>query len=486
MTVRRILQLIMISVLSLLWLAPVVNAQSTIVSSGQAIFGESQAYDVLLRGNGQAVVNARLTVTNTNDYPLTTVMYSFDGASLTDFAAYQEVSSNLCQPIPLSSSGTGAVGSGAVSSQSSSGISSTACIAPNAPTPTYYPYYGTSYKKAKVELSSNSVVITLAAPIAVGQSQTVIIGYIASGYIKSHLGAYNFNFQTLKSVDRTGQLSVAVSVDQNYLLSGANSKVNYQPAVATSAVSSLQSGLAPDSATTAYIQGIGNQGQIVKTASQLAPGESFSVKGTFATNWWLLHGTGLLQLLICLLIVMFGVYLYIRRQSRRPLVAKPTVATTLHWKQNLPLAAVVNRFGEYFRQRRIRPMFIGWLCVLLNTVIATGAGWLIYLARNASYNGDSFTSVWWYPVLMVLAVTTAGLALVLVTFGLPVWYGYKQGLKGVIKILLHELMLSIGLVIVLVITVAISNSSSTATYNIGGVCTSGLCTTTSSPPMIRN
>lgn len=500
----KFLRLTLVGLLFSILLSPMlVNAQSEVPNGQQLIFGQAQAYDVLMRGNGEAVVNTRLTITNTDDASLSTLKYQISGARLSEATAFQEVEQTQCF------AGT------AVDLNQPPDIKR--CInpqkQPDEPYNYSYPYSQKIYKKATVTIRGQDVTIRLPNPVTSNQSATIIFVYAASGYVKHSLGSNQFTFQTLKSDSRTSSVTVAISVDEGYQLAHANSKVNYQTlATGKNLSSELASGanLSSDSNNkiSSYIQGIGNSGQIIKNASQLSAHESLTVKGTYAVSWWRLHIIGLLECLALLVALLGATVWYVIRKQRRnrgkptssgpPKITSGTdanniatttndndnghikpeeVTNTMHWWHSLPFAGLVRRICRRFAERRVRPLFVGMLCaVLIVLLLAAGflVAWLISFASDyATYN----TSIWSFLSGLV-AMLVGVLLFVVIGFGLPILYGHTKGIKTIIKIMAYEALFFLILLIVFTCLSFMYRSSATSyppDYRCGGGLYEGAC-----------
>ncbi len=112
----------------------------------------------------------------------------------------------------------------------------------------------------------------------------------------------------------------------------------------------------------------------------------------------------------------------------------------------------------YFRERRLRPIFFGWLCGFLTLLAATAGTGLIWLTNYVSNypNGYVDFSVIYYGALM-LAVVVLILMFLVTTLGLPILYGHINGMKQIIKIIIHELIfLTVILAVLFMLSVKFS------------------------------
>src|SRR4249920_2212292 len=103
-------------------LALLLPATAAAVSS-DLLFGQQHSYTVTMRGNGEAVVLARLSFTNTGDQPQKTFSFQIPGSSEpSELIGFQQESPLTCNrygtPTPLSSqnSSSGSSGTGVAKS----------------------------------------------------------------------------------------------------------------------------------------------------------------------------------------------------------------------------------------------------------------------------------------------------------------------------------------------------------------------------------
>jgi hypothetical protein len=153
--------------------------------------------------------------------------------------------------------------------------------------PDYYGYYWSKakYQKAESDYSGDTLTLTLPQPIAANKSGSFFIYYRTLGYAEKNLfGAYKFTFETLQVEDDIRNLTVGISTDSDLVLRGATGEVNYRFEDASSSLKAV-GGVAPaeSSAIDTFYNQIG-YGSLIKTASSLAPWESYTVTSSFAEN----------------------------------------------------------------------------------------------------------------------------------------------------------------------------------------------------------
>ncbi|MGZ6005769.1 MAG: hypothetical protein ACXWLH_06545, partial [Candidatus Saccharimonadales bacterium] len=443
---QKVLRLIRTASAALLIL-PVVSvsnaAASDCLSCGDtsSLFGQTQAYDVLLRGNGEAVVNARIDLTNNDSPSISKLSYNIVKGQLEEVTAYQEIT---CTDLPIIRPANSAAkttipspaGTSASAADTTNYATSTTIpecypsmeehplnntTVPSASQPLYYYPSGYTYKKIEVSKSGNTLDLKLPESVKKSKDATIVMLYSLSGVSDKSLGAYHYDFKTLKSPSPVSDVTVAVSVDENYVLNDSSkSKVNYRSATSSTELkSSLSAGVSQgaNSAADQYVNNIGTTGDNTKHASSLAPNETFTVSGKFATSAWILNWPRtLIKIIIALLLIAALVYWY-RRNKRQlygekynlkqeDITAEPQKETPAsnkdpepaksavesesvteeyvpqpvsRWSNSgfinvkaLPFYHLAITITRHFRERRVRPMFMAWLCGILGLALISG------------------------------------------------------------------------------------------------------------------
>lgn len=467
------------------------------------MFGQTQAYDVLLRGNSEAVVTARVTLTNANSEALTKLSYTLASGKLGTVRAFQQLN---CQALPiLDPTGVSTGSVGAPSPISVPGVATTNSYAQNTAIPEcypslvehplyapttgqnsaylktqplyYYPSSDLSYKKVTLSSTGTAMVLTLPQALEKGDSTTVLINYTVSGLVHKKLGVYNYEFKTLKTDDQVSDVTVAVSVDENYKLADvAADKVNYRPTAPSSGVSAqLQSGVASSGVsatdTTNYLSSIGGNGNIVKHATQLAPKETFTVAGRYASSTFLLNWprTVLRWGIAILLLGGLIAWYFIRRRKianavpsnaavsgpnseAQPFVTLEGQAQVFDYSRSiapepaknrlinlraLPFYGLGVRLARKIQERRLRPLFFAWLCalptaLLLGLVLWLYSSGLAYTNSSSAYSSQSGVFM---AVVSICLTLVAFLLVLLLCVGLPILYA--RSFKVALRIVFH-------------------------------------------------
>jgi hypothetical protein len=490
------------------------------------LFGQTQAYDVLIRGDGEAAVNARITLSNNNTKPLSKLDYSVISGQLGDVTAYQQV---LCSDLPVlepansagstTSSPTNTLSPATAPAGTVATTDVPECYAaltehpldssspnqPNAPgaqLPYYYPSSNYTYKKVSVSKTGNSFSLTLPQAVKNNKSTTIVMVYNVTSVAHKSLGVFHYTFKTLKSGLSVSDVTVAISVDENYQLAdAANGNVNYHPVASSNAVSSsLQAGTAQaaNGAASAdvsnYVSSIGGNGSVTKHASSLAPQETFIVAGRFASSSFLLNWPRtVLRWVIAITIVAALIFWYLRQRRRLQRWASddqtPQDADTTVYSESTPsislralpfynLGTIIKR---HLQERRIRPMFFAWLCGILSIGILAGV-LLAYSALSEptnTYNSTLGTGGnLLLPGLYIGLGALAFLGFLFFSIGLPILYtgSFRRAMHIFLHLIIFYIVVGIALV---TLAVRLANNSPVnpnpdVCPNYGGA-VSGLC-----------
>ena len=497
---------------------PVLASQAaSAYTTDTLMVGQSHYYDVQLRGDGSAVVNARLEVANSEDDAKQEYRYSAESGTLSDILAFQEIQCAglppyVPAPTPEDSTDDTTTVEPVVPQRINGEDTVTTTEFPecypesNKYTDTtgssrdeiiyYQPAYKTFYKKITVKQADNSFTLTLPKELASGDSTTIVLVYNLAGVAEKKLGVYEYDYKTLNTSERVTSSKVAISVDNDYVLEGsADDKVNYKSPNSVDIAESLNKGSnlsVSDSSVSSYVGTIGNNGTVTKSATNLAPQETLNVTGRYATSSFLLHWPRtVLRIVLGILLVIAFITWYRRRRKQlqkkqwaqlpttesaaSTATATPTEAVAGGAKKAVvepmpataPVAparpSVINinvqalPFYEYFRARRLSSAAFGWLCALIAGVFIGGIIWGIAALEDMAYVGYSGS----YTLLAVvgtLSLCAAGiLGFLLITVGLP--FLYAPTFKSALKVITHIVLTFI--VVALALAIAINATDST-------------------------
>jgi len=340
--------------------APAAGAQSDL------LFGQSHYYSVVFRGNGEAVVYAKLVIPNPGDTPLADLSFEVPGAVPTEMAIYQMTVQAPCNRYaPMTS-----------------GMAIQPCAEYGAPNYDNSYYYGNDqahYAKVDFTNSGNLYKFTLPNPVQANQTTAVVVAYAARGYVKDSFGLFKFNFETLKVPSRISKLQVAVDVDSDLLLKGKKAAVNYAvPAGVSSTSLGLTAGKADISSQqfSNAVSSIGLSGAIIKNASNLSPNESFTVKGEYSASWWRLNLFGIVMTIVIIAVIIVGVYFlmwFLKRKNKKTEAVAPKAPATMsnNW---ITLTNAIVSFGSVVLMvavSRLLPMIASTMNAVYDPTLST-------------------------------------------------------------------------------------------------------------------
>lgn len=352
------------------------------LAQNQLLFGQNHFYTVVFRGNGEAVVYAKIVLTNTEDKPLTQFSFEIPKITPNELVIYQQKLMPTCVQYDYRNPDR-------------------PCLSYREPDyGAYYPgYYQAEYQKVSYTQIGSLYQLNLPTPIESNKSAALILAYAGKGYVQESFGLSSFNFETLKVSSRIHLLKVTVDLDSSDLvLKGQQSRVNYNSKSNLEAmgVSSFFNSQNLDK----IAQQVGLYGALTKEAKDLSPQETFSVKGEYAGTWLRLY---LKEILIAVLVIsalLAGTY-FLRRLLK-------------------------NRFAfSAFTLGLFSAGSIIGLTLLLRFI--TGRG----LFKFYPYYQD--------PVLSVVIIITAFLFYIFAVFGPAVWIGSAKGWRAFLFVLAAEI-----------------------------------------------
>ena len=237
-------------------------------------YGQTHSYNVLLRGNGEAVAWATVSITNGDSTPISQLVFKTGNMSPRLFEVWQEMSGNN----------------------------------------------QFQYKKLNVQQSGKTATVTLSKLISQNQSGSLIINYRGFGAVKKGLfGRMKFDFQTLESNNRVRSARVVAEADVDLYIKGDKSKISYVESAPSSfgkvaggsmaMENALSSGLSDRSLSS----GIGgyypanSTNSITKNATDLLSGDVFHVRGVYATSWLGMYWTGFAWFILIIAAVAAGI-----------------------------------------------------------------------------------------------------------------------------------------------------------------------------------
>lgn len=401
----KIVSLVSLSLFVLSGFAGLASAQN------ELLFGQNHFYTVIFRGNGEAITYAKIAVTNSDEKPLTEFAFEMSKVSPTEIVMYQMKLPQECFRYNYSDPAR-------------------PCLEYRDPdyAQQYY-YYGYSngqaeYQKIQYTKSGNLYRFTLPTSVEPYKSTAIIVAYAAKGYVNESLGLYKFNFETLKVSSRIQEIRVVVDVDSDLLLKGKRSSVNYNTTgLGMSELAAPKSISSRD--LDKVVGSIGSYGPLIKEAKNLAPNESFIVKGEYAASWFRLYLSSILLVLLIVAAIFAGVYFlakFLKRCGR----------------QNEQFGSETNQQISSQAPPRIS-MFnlINASAGLLSVILVVGLTYLLQFLGGSM--PSRFANVV-DPVFSIVGAITIILLYVLVIFGPAIIVAVKHGWKSLISVLIAEFL----------------------------------------------
>jgi hypothetical protein len=431
-----------------------VGAQS---SKPSILLGQDHKYGVHLRSNGEAIVTSKVVFTNRSDKEQKSLTLGISG-SVYELYALQQILPSECRQY---------------SSYSNDKQDQRTCIKSVEPDyrQQYYGYYGNEvdYRQSNYSNNGNDYVFTLPNPVGAGKSGSIIISFASKSYTQTKFGNTTFDFETLKANERIQDLSVSVSFDDDIYFDGKKSKVQYAPE-SSSGISSLADGANANSNESLqnYVGNIGNSGVIVKKASNLAPGDTYRVKGSYATSWLALNFAKIVWVSLGLLLLI-GIIFFITNRRRKPKVnakladqvVKDDDTQVSLQAMNASYNSAKNNKNEQhyvkifkFKVTLVFGSFLYALISILQSGIA--AALIAFVLSIALHENNGYQVSTIESFIQILGVIAGVLTLLLGLFILPILLARRKGLRYLFITVAFEVMWI--LIILLVLSIFVSSN----------------------------
>lgn len=276
---------------------------STSVAGQGLMVGQEHSYDVYLRGNGEALVAARVVVNNTNEEDMTSVVLKApEGINVSELHAAQELRPSECvNPRNRYDRDDCEEFRPPDYSESSS----------------YYGYRsGAKFQRVAADVDNGTITVELGEAIKPNTNGALLLSFVTRGFVEPTFGkAYNFTAKSLRADQRITEANMAVYSDTDYRIRDAESDVRYAPVPSdASELQTAEVGMSVESdRLSKFSQRVGKSGHITKTARALAPDDVMEVSGFAAQNWWRLNLVKLLIIGLVLAGIIAGLVYWWRR-----------------------------------------------------------------------------------------------------------------------------------------------------------------------------
>jgi len=378
------------------------------VAQGEIFFGQNHFYTVTFRGNGEAIVFAKIVIVNPDEKPLTKMSFEVPKVNPTEMSMYQMKLPRECIDYDYNSPGR-------------------PCLKWRDPDYTgYYNYRDgeTEYQKIDFNKTENNYNLILPTPLEPYKSTAVIIAYSAKGYVDKSMGLYNFSFETIKVPSRIEEINVTVNVDSDLYLRGNKANVDYAPS------SSFEDSIVPVSSLSSrsldnVVGKIGSYGSLMKKATNLSPNETFVVRGDYSTSWFYLYLKSILITILIIFAIFIGVYLLSILLKRR---SKQGVQYKNENTQQQSFRTSQNAIGFF--------SVIHFAMGLLSFILVVGLTYLIFSFSDNIYNISGPGIAVFGTIVSITVLSLYFLSI----FGPAIVVSVRYGAKSLIAVLISEFL----------------------------------------------
>lgn len=283
-----------------------IGATATLVH-GATLSGTEHNYIVTFNDNNQATVAAEIKQTNYTDQPISSLSLIIPGDKVTVSRAVLSYTTQekerYCE-------------------RYTSTISLDSC----------FEYRDRDVTKTHIEIlkptaekkdNGMKVDIPLTTAIAPTKEATIYLVYKVFGYTKdAGLGQTNFAFETPAYTSPVDSVSVAVYVDDTLFLKGSGrGKTNYSPSVVEGIEKFSDTAAMPTSLSDSFSNAIQEPDTLTKTKTNLNPGDTFTVSGSYASSWLRIYYlpilVSILGVFAFIIIIVIGERSLTRHQNKK-------------------------------------------------------------------------------------------------------------------------------------------------------------------------
>lgn len=275
------------------------------------LFGQKQAYSVVVRADKKAVVYGKVIVNNPEEVAMKTTTFALpSGVNANDLAVLQIIPPQQCTEYDTADAKK--------------------CIKYESREydfeQSYYGYYDyypgninqrAKYQQVEYKKSDSRYTLQLPSPIEGQKQGAYIVAYTTEDFTSGVMGFYSLNFKTLVVPEPVQQVTVSIDVDSDLYTKEKRSSVDYVDG--KSDISALQEAKdqAAPSRNIDEIQGlIGSGGIITKTGKSLAPNETFVVKADFTDAEWKLNIGWIIGGIIGFIVSILLILLLMKKASK--------------------------------------------------------------------------------------------------------------------------------------------------------------------------
>ncbi len=387
------------------------------------IFGQNQYYTITLRGNGELAISGRISFLNTDNSSVSKMKFETPQKPLEGLVIYQAFHKPICQQYDYQSPDVYYDKNQQMMPdyKITRKPEQPRCLAYREPE--YYDYLSgqNTYTKVTYTYENNIIDVSLPHAISSGSSGSLLVFYrLKNATTRTLLGGYTYEFQTLKTEDTVHIVQVGISTDSDLFIKGAKGKVQYSPTQymdsaimknAAAGVSSPQLDM--------YYQQIG-QGSEVKSASNLQPLDSYTVKGIYADAQWKLYGNEI-GIAMIVFVVLIGLFIFVVKKF----IKTPQLQSNRR-TQSIILVGVLSTVSTF--------------CIVTYTI---GVYFMTTMLQSGYYYQSSII------ISLLVFVVSCGVYLILL-IGPGLWIGVTRGIAyGVSTVILTVFILGFALVLII-------------------------------------
>lgn len=402
-------------------------------SAAQLFLGQQHNYTVTMRGNGEAVVYARIAFTNFSETNLNSIRFKTE-ASLNDLIAFQQVLPDVCKK--------------QVYDQETKTYN---CLKYS--TADYYKqqysyyYYNRSsnenakYNKIKFSQVGDQYEFSLTSTIKPDFQGAILLAYRSKNYVdKKAFGLFKFHFTTLTAPVKVNDINVAIQLDSELYMKGQKSEVNYKSVSLDESVGLGATESFANPTLDSLSSELGYSGIFRKTAKDLSPDESFTVNGKYATTKFRLYLLNIIiggLILIALIIALYFLNKHFANKNNEPKPSAPVPPITVApAKQAAGKDERINLFnGQYVVWSFVSSLLMFFLSYSLNWI--DDVNWY-----NIIPNGTEFILVVGFIIIILIYA--------FLVFGIPVIFASKHGWRAFVSVLLDIILISAILFVILI------------------------------------
>jgi len=368
------------------------------------LFGQEHHYSLTFRGNGEAVVLLKALFSNQEKSPLSTLTFQVPKVTPEDLLVYQVIKDPICVRYRIAS-----VPESVVVPVKGEFTKDPNCLEYRGPDYNDFLYGDAKFTRADTSVKEDTLEIKLPTHVAPDEAGAVLVYYRSPAYTaRDFYGAYDYTFESWKVAAPVTAVTVGISVDADQILQHALGRVEYRQA--GGGVTAMSADLASPKASALLNQYYGQvgQGQLVKQASNLAPSESFTVRGSYADSVVKLYGNEVTAIVLVIAAVIGVVLLLARfvffktRRTAREAQKKATLPNTF----TLASGVVIGSFA-------------------LSVAVAGFTIGLVFLVNNISLYSVASPV---YPVALIFVAIVAVFIYVLLVLLPALILGLKRGL----------------------------------------------------------